>query len=164
MGTLANVLLPFGRRSPNHRSNGPSLPPPDLRYETQTRRNHTKRPASSSPYGGKCRTDSWPNAYKCGVPRSTPKPSRQYGFPLDPHVAGLRQARPPPNSVKPIPITTIRHGINVANASNDPSLQVTVGMFVLAFFFLLRPGEYASASSDSTPFTTGEVQFFIGAL
>ena len=38
-------------------------------------------------------------------------------------------------------------------------------MVVLAFFFLLRPGEYTSGSksSDTTPFTLADVQFFLGS-
>ena len=37
-------------------------------------------------------------------------------------------------------------------------------MVVLAFFFLLRPGEYTSGSSESTPFTLADVQMFIGSV
>lgn len=32
----------------------------------------------------------------------------------------------------------------------------------LAFFFLLRPGEYTSTSSDTTPFKLADVQLFVG--
>ena len=35
-------------------------------------------------------------------------------------------------------------------------------MIVLAFFYLLRPGEYTSGPSESTPFTLADVQLFIG--
>lgn len=35
-------------------------------------------------------------------------------------------------------------------------------MICLAFFFLLRPGEYTSASADSAPFTLHDVQLFVG--
>lgn len=37
-------------------------------------------------------------------------------------------------------------------------------MAVLAFFFLLRPGEYTSESSEYTPFTLTGVQMFIGSV
>jgi hypothetical protein len=35
-------------------------------------------------------------------------------------------------------------------------------MIVLAFFFLLRPGEYTGTPSDTTPFTLQDVQLWIG--
>jgi hypothetical protein len=35
-------------------------------------------------------------------------------------------------------------------------------MICLAFFFLLRPGEYTGTSSDTTPFTLQDVQCWIG--
>ncbi len=36
-------------------------------------------------------------------------------------------------------------------------------MIIIAFFYLrLRPGEYTDSKSDTTPFTLGDVQIFIG--
>lgn len=35
-------------------------------------------------------------------------------------------------------------------------------MIALAFFFLLRPGEYTATPSESTPFQLGDVQLFVG--
>jgi hypothetical protein len=35
-------------------------------------------------------------------------------------------------------------------------------MIILAFFFLLRPGEYTGTASDTTPFTLQDVQCWIG--
>jgi hypothetical protein len=35
-------------------------------------------------------------------------------------------------------------------------------MLTIAFFFLMRPGEYTSAPSDTTPFAIADVQLFIG--
>ena len=35
-------------------------------------------------------------------------------------------------------------------------------MIIIAFFFLLCPGEYTNANSDTTPFTLGNVQLSIG--
>ena len=32
-------------------------------------------------------------------------------------------------------------------------------MIIIAFFFLLCPGEYTDIPSDTTPFTLGDVQF-----
>eukprot|EP00985_Skeletonema_marinoi_P019631 scaffold11348_cov174-Skeletonema_marinoi.AAC.1 len=35
-------------------------------------------------------------------------------------------------------------------------------MIILAFFFLLRPGEYVDTNSESTPFTIADVGLYIG--
>ena len=36
-------------------------------------------------------------------------------------------------------------------------------MIIIAFFFLLRPGEYTDNNSNSTPFHLEDVQLFIGS-
>ena len=50
----------------------------------------------------------------------------------------------------------------VAHATTDPALLAIANMICIAFFFLLRPGEYAHSPSDSTPFTFESVQLFLG--
>ena len=35
-------------------------------------------------------------------------------------------------------------------------------MIIIAFFFLLRPGEYTGTKSDSTPFCLSDVTFSVG--
>ena len=44
-------------------------------------------------------------------------------------------------------------------------MTAIVDMAVIAFFFLLRPGEYTGHTADraTTPFTMGDVQLFIGS-
>ena len=69
---------------------------------------------------------------------------------------------PPPNRVKPVPIMVIRRIFAVAQASNDPFIQGTADMIGLAFFFLLRPGEYTDSPSDTSPFWFSDVQMWIG--
>ena len=44
----------------------------------------------------------------------------------------------------------------------DPFFTCVADMIGLAFFFLLRPGEYANSPSDSTPFESRDVQLFRG--
>ena len=72
------------------------------------------------------------------------------------------KADPPPNRVKPVPITVLRRIMMVAHATTDPALLAIADMICIAFFFLLRPGEYAHSPSDSTPFTFESVQLFRG--
>ena len=72
------------------------------------------------------------------------------------------KADPAPNRVKPVPVQVLRRIMAVALASNDPFLIATADMICVAFFFLLRPGEYAISPSESTPFELKDVQLFIG--
>ena len=58
----------------------------------------------------------------------------------------------PPNRVKPIPIQIIRAIQIVAGNSANPALQHTADVIVLAFFFLLHPGEYTASPSDTQSF------------
>ena len=43
-------------------------------------------------------------------------------------------------------------------------LRAVADMIIIAFFFLLRPGEYTDSPSDTTPFTYANVQLFTGPL
>jgi hypothetical protein len=49
-----------------------------------------------------------------------------------------------------------------AQPSAPPDVQAVADMIALAFFFLLRPGEYTGTASDTTPFTLQDVQCWIG--
>ena len=69
---------------------------------------------------------------------------------------------PPPNRVKPIPVQILRAVAAIAAATNDPELQAVSDMIILAFFFLLRPGEYTASKSDSTPFRLCDVTLSVG--
>ena len=69
---------------------------------------------------------------------------------------------PPPSRVKPIPVQFLRRLACVAAASNDQELQAIADMIIIAFFFLLRPGEYTGTESDSSPYRLSDVTFSIG--
>ena len=86
-------------------------------------------------------------------------------FRLQRMLACYSKQDPPPNRVKPVPVQVIRRIFAVAaTLHNDPQHQCLADMIGLAFFFLLRPGEYAHSPSDSTPFQLRDVQLFRGAL
>ena len=72
------------------------------------------------------------------------------------------KADPPPNRVKPVPVAVIRRILVVAHAGPDPVQQCLADMICLAFFFLLRPGEYSISPSESTPFELKDAQLFVG--
>ena len=69
---------------------------------------------------------------------------------------------PPPDRVKPVPIQVLRHIMSIALASNNPTVVATADMITIAFFFLLRPGEYTDSPSDTKPFHLQDTQIFVG--
>ena len=87
-------------------------------------------------------------------------------FRLNRTYASWKKQDPPPNRVKPIPISVIRQIAIIAQTldpSVSPLLCATADMIIIAFFFLLRPGEYTDSPSDTGPFTFGDVQLCIGS-
>lgn len=77
--------------------------------------------------------------------------------------ASWKKEDPAPDRVKPIPIQVLRHIASLAILSAAAAaFKATADMIILAFFFLLRPGEYTDSPSDSTPFRFMDVQLFIG--
>ena len=83
-------------------------------------------------------------------------------FRIQRQLRGYTRADPPPNRVKPIPISILHHLLSVASLSPTSASMAVADMVCSAFFFLLRPGEYTGSNSDTTPFTLGDVQLFIG--
>ena len=51
-----------------------------------------------------------------------------------------------------------------AALAHDAAHQACADMICLAFFFLLRPGEYTGISSDTQPFQLRDIRFFLGNL
>jgi hypothetical protein len=70
----------------------------------------------------------------------------------------------PPARVKPVPIQVVAAVVNAAYNSTTAteSTKAVADMIVLAFFYLLRPGEYTYAT-DNTPFRLGDVKLYIGS-
>jgi len=76
--------------------------------------------------------------------------------------AAWKKKDPPPNRVKPVPIQVLRFLAQLASESSLESTRATADMIIIAFFFLLRPGEYIDTNSESTPFTLYDVSLYIG--
>lgn len=70
---------------------------------------------------------------------------------------------PPPHRDKPVPIQLVRHVLHIAYQSltTSPRIQAIADMICIAFFFLLRPGEY-TWSTGNTPFRLKDATLFIG--
>ncbi len=77
-------------------------------------------------------------------------------------IKSWKSSNPAPLHVKPIPIQVIQHVATLSQLSSvsDSFYQATTDMIILAFFFLLQPGEYTD--NDNTPFCLKDVQLFIG--
>ncbi|KAL7562531.1 hypothetical protein ACA910_008237 [Epithemia clementina (nom. ined.)] len=48
-------------------------------------------------------------------------------------------------------------------ASNDAGCLAVANAIGIAFFFLLRPGEYTGTTTDNTPFRLADIQVAIGS-
>ena len=79
-------------------------------------------------------------------------------------LACYAKADDPPHRVKPIPVPILRHVMAQALNAGDPFPMACADMICLAFFFLLRPGEYTGTVTASQPFQLRDVRFFIGQL
>ena len=55
---------------------------------------------------------------------------------------------PPPNRVKPIPLQVPSHISSISTALGDPILMVECNIIIIAYFFLLRAGEYTESKSE----------------
>jgi hypothetical protein len=77
-------------------------------------------------------------------------------------IKSWKSSDPAPLYVKPIPIQVIQcvATLSQLSSASDSLYQATTDMIILAFFFLLRPGEYTD--NDNTPFCLKDVQLFIG--
>ena len=75
-------------------------------------------------------------------------------------IKAWKSCDPAPDRVKPIPIQVIHCIAFLAQSSPDPTLCATADMIIIAFFYLLRPGEYTD--NDKNPFRFEDVQLFIG--
>ncbi len=87
-------------------------------------------------------------------------------FRLQRMVAAWKKKDSPPRRVKPVPIRVIRHiaylARNCTPSASNSFVVAVADMIIIAFFFLLRPGEYTDSNQESTPFRFCDVQLFIG--
>ena len=83
-------------------------------------------------------------------------------FRLQRQLRAYKKEDPPPNRVKPIPVTVLLHVVAVAVVSDSPASLAITDMIALDFFFLLWPGKYTGSASDTCPFRLADVQLFAG--
>ena len=80
-------------------------------------------------------------------------------------IAAWKKEDPPTKRVKPIPVQVIRRILFIASTSSCEMVQANADMICIAFFFLLRPGEYTDETGkDKHPFRLCDVQLFYGRI
>ena len=84
-------------------------------------------------------------------------------FRLKRQFAAYRKEDPPSWRVRPIPLQLLHHVYEHLHGG-DARHAAVADLAYIAFFFLLRPGEYCDGGdeSDSTPFRLRDVTFYIG--
>ena len=85
-------------------------------------------------------------------------------FRLQRMLASYSRSDSPPSRVKPIPVPILRHVMAQAVLGNSAHSLACADMICLAFFFLLRPGEYTGTVSSTQPFQLRDVRFRLGDL
>jgi len=69
----------------------------------------------------------------------------------------------PPIRVKPVPILLVTYLLNVAyNIHPTTTSKAVADLITIAFFFLLRPGEYTGTTTDDQPFLLRDVHLHLG--
>jgi hypothetical protein len=86
----------------------------------------------------------------------------QIDFRLQRQLRAFEKLDPPPSRVKPIPVQLIHHVVSNAYKPGQTSeaIKSIADMTCMAFFFLLRPGEYVM-TKDNHPFRLQDVQLYI---
>lgn len=84
-------------------------------------------------------------------------------FRLTRQLHSYAKADPPPIRVKPAPITLVLYILRVAHEIDiTDDNQAIADAICIAFYFLLRPGEYTGTTSDDQPFHITDVTLFLG--
>ena len=71
----------------------------------------------------------------------------------------------PPKRVEPVPMAILMMALTIVGITPNRQDDAVMDCIWMAFYFLLRPGEYANASGDTPhPFRLRDVEFKIGSL
>jgi len=78
-------------------------------------------------------------------------------------IRSYKKTDSPPVRVKPVPITLVIYLLRVAHhITGDEAQQAIADMITIAFYYLLRPGEYTGTTSDDTAFAIKDVTLHLG--
>ncbi len=97
-----------------------------------------------------------------GLPDPRLTPSGKLEFRLSRLLASYTKADPPPSRVKPIPVPILHHATTMARIGNTPASAAVADLITIAFFFLLRPGEYIfTSNADAAPFRLQDLHLIV---
>jgi hypothetical protein len=82
---------------------------------------------------------------------------------LDRQLKGYAKFDDDPTRVKPIPIPLLHEATRLATVDGSATALAVSDMLWIAFFFLLRPGEYTKPASDSHPFRLCDVKLWLNS-
>lgn len=86
----------------------------------------------------------------------------QMDFRLTRQISYYKKQDPPPDRVKPVPVSVLLHILAAAALSVHIGNKAVADMIAIAFFYLLRPGEYTATPSETTPFRLCDVSLAVG--
>lgn len=86
----------------------------------------------------------------------------QLDFRLQRQQRSFEKQDPAPSRVKPIPLQLVQHVVTTAYEPGQAceAIKSTADMVCIAFFYLLRPGEY-TYTKNNTPFRLQDVHLYI---
>jgi hypothetical protein len=97
-----------------------------------------------------------------GAPDPCLTPAGKHEFHLGRLFAAYAKKDGPPVHVKPVPIQVIQHTLALATTSPSADNLAMANMILIAFFFLMQPGEQ-TVTKDNTPFKLHNIQLHVGA-
>jgi hypothetical protein len=69
----------------------------------------------------------------------------------------------PPTRVKPVPITLVLYILRLAfSGPTSDYMRIVARIICIAFYFLLRPGEYTGTKTDDQPFLIQDITLHLG--
>jgi hypothetical protein len=88
--------------------------------------------------------------------------SGHQNFRLKRQLNGYKKSDDPPKRVKPIPLVVLLNVMGLALASSTIEGLAIADMIAIAFFLLLRPGEYTAPTGDNSPFRLQDILLTVG--
>ena len=84
---------------------------------------------------------------------------------LSRQIRSYERLDPPATRVKPIPTGLLLLATTNTARENQPTalIRSCADMTIIAFYFLMRPGEYAATTGESHPFRLADVELYQGA-
>lgn len=99
-----------------------------------------------------------------GKPNPTYRAEGKYWLAIQEQLEGYRRQDPPACPKLAIPVSVVNHLIDAAAVSQTPKAQATADLCLIAFYFLLRVGEYTHHGSKdrrrTQQFRASDVKFF----